>query len=66
MNVTSYDNLTDAYNDSLSIINICTINENNIDILIPTLILTVPCDLYFLCLMSLKVYTLFKHLFNNK
>ena len=41
----------------------CTNNENNIDIVIPTLLLTKPCGLSFLCLM---VYTLIKPLFNNK
>ena len=45
--------------------NNCTINENNIDIFVPTL-LPIPCGLSFLCLMSLMIYTLFKPLFNNK
>ena len=36
----------------------CTDKENNIDIIIPTLLLTIPCGLSFLCLMSLTVYTL--------
>ena len=66
MNVTDYDNMTDDYNDSLSINNNCILKENNIDIIIPTLILTKPCGLSFLCLMSLMVYTLNKPLFNNK
>ena len=65
MNVTVYDNMTDGYNDSLSIINNCTINENNIDIFIPTLSLTIPCGLSFLCLMSLMVNTLFKPIINK-
>ena len=39
MKVTDYDIMTDDYNDSLSINNICTIKENNIDTMIPTLIL---------------------------
>ena len=66
LNVTDYDNMTDDYNDSLSINNNCTINENGIDIIIPTLLLAIPCGLSFLCLMSLMVYTLVKPLFNNK
>ena len=66
MNVTDYDNLTDDYNDSLSINNNCTLSENNYDILIPAFLLTIPCGLSFLCLMSLMVYTLIKPLFNNK
>ena len=37
MNVTDYDKMTDDYNDSLSIKNICKISENIIDITIPTL-----------------------------
>ena len=57
--------MTDDYNDSSSINNNCTINEHNIDIIIPTLLLTIPCGLSFLCLMSLMVYTLIKPLFNN-
>ena len=66
MNVTKYDNLTDYYNDSLSIDNYCTINENNIDNIIPTVLLTVPCGLSFLCLMSLMMYILIKPLINKK
>ena len=58
--------VTDDYNDSLSISNNCTINENIIDITIPTLILTIPCGLSFLCLMSLMVYTSIKPLRTNK
>ena len=38
----------------------CTNNENNIDIIIPTLLLTIPCGLSFSCLMGLLVYTLIK------
>ena len=40
--------------------------ENNIHRIIPTLLLTIPCGLSFLCSMSLMVYTLIKPLFNNK
>ena len=56
-NYTDYDNMT---------ISNCTNNENNIDIITPTLSLTIPCGLSFLCFMSLMVYTLIKPLINNK
>ena len=59
MNITDYDNMTLVYNDSLSI------KENNIDMNLPTLILTIPCGLSFLRLMSLMVYTLIKPLINK-
>ena len=65
-NVTYYDNMTDDYNDSLSMNDNCILNENNINIIVPTLLLTIPCGFSFLCLMSLMVYTLIKPLFNNK
>ena len=42
------------YDNSSSLSN-CTNNENNIDIIIPTLIFTIPCGLSFLCLLSLMV-----------
>ena len=54
---TDYDNMT---------LTKCTNNENNIDIFTPSLLLTKPCGLSFLCLLSLMVYTLIKPLFNNK
>ena len=60
MNVTHYDNMTDDYNN-----NNCTINENNIDKIIPTLLFTIPCGLSFLCLISLLVYTLNKPLISK-
>ena len=44
--------------DNSSISNNCTLNENNVDIIIPTLLQTIPCGLSFLCLVSLMVYTL--------
>ena len=59
-------NVTDDYNGSLSINNNCTDNEKNIDIIIPTILLTKPCGLSFFCLMSLMIYTLLKTLFNIK
>ena len=65
-NVTDYDKMTDDYNNTLSLNNNCTINESNIHIILPKLLLTIPSGLSFLCLMSLMVYTLIKILFNNK
>ena len=52
-NITEYDNTTDT-------------NNCNIDIIIPALLFTIPCSLSFSCLLSLRVYTLIKPLFNNK
>ena len=63
INVTDLDNITD-YDDTSSCN--CTDSENDIDIIIPTLLFTIPCGLSFLCLMSLIVYTLIKALFNKK
>ena len=34
----------------------CTNNENIIDTIIPSILLTIPCGLSFLCLLSLMVY----------
>ena len=65
-NITDYDNMTDDYNNTLSLNKNFTDNENNIDIFTPKLLFTTPCGLSFLCLMSLMVYTLIKPLFNNK
>ena len=45
--------------------NKCTDNENNIDIILPTLVITIPCGITILCLMSLMIYTLIKTLLNN-
>ena len=59
-------NFTDDCNDTLSINNNCTDSEINIDISIPAILLTIPCGLSFLCLISLIVYTLIKPLFNKK
>ena len=63
-----YDNFTDlnTTNDYNNGTYNCTINESNIDIIIPTLIFTIPCGLSFLCLMSLMVYTIIEPLFNIK
>ena len=64
-NVTDYDKLTDDFNDTLSLTNICSINENNIEIIIPSLLLTIPCGLSILCMLSLMAYTINKPLKTN-
>ena len=66
MTVSHHDIMFDEYNDSLSKKNSCTNNENNFDIFLPTLLLTIPCGLSILCLMSLLVHTIIKPLINNK
>ena len=58
-------NITDDYNDSLSINEKCTNNENNIEIII-TLFAIIPCGMLLICLISLMVYTLIKPFFNKK
>ena len=63
MNIT---NITDDYDNITEYDNTTDINDCNIDIIIPTLLFTIPCGLSFLCLISLMVYTLFKLLFNKK
>ena len=64
-NITDYGNMTDDYNDTISVNNNCTNNDDNIEIIIP-LITIIPSGMSLLCLMSLMVYTLTKHLFNKK
>ena len=58
-------NITDDYNDTLSINNNCTNTDKNIEIIIP-LIMIIPCSQSFLCLISFMVYTLVKPIFNKK
>ena len=58
-------NITAYYNDTLSINNNCTNNDNNIEIVIP-LITIIPCGLSLICLISLMVYTLVKLCFDKK
>ena len=60
--ITDYDNFTNDYH----IANNCTKNEKNVDLFITTLLLTLPCGLSILCLISFMVYTIIKPLFNNK
>ena len=57
-------NITDDYNDTLSINNNCTNNDNNIEIIVP-LFTIIPCSVSFLCLISFMVYTLVKPLFKK-
>ena len=57
-------NIADNY-DNITFPN-CTDNESNIDKSIPTLLLTIPCGLPVLCLLSLMKYTLIKPLVTNK
>ena len=64
---TDYDIVTSSnYTDYDMTITTCSNNEKNIDIFIPSFLLTIECGLSFLCLMSLMVYALNKPLFNNK
>ena len=68
-NVTNdYDYITSSNYTDYDIMTLTnfTNNENNIDIIIPTLLLTIPCGLSLLCLMSLVVFTLIRIFFNNK
>ena len=58
-------NNPDDYNDTISINNNCTNTEKNIEILIP-LITIIPCALSLICLISLMIYTLIKHLIRKK
>ena len=62
INVTDYDNIPST---NMSLCN-CTNYEDDIDIIIPALLFTIPCGLSFLCLMSSMVYTLIKPLCNKK
>ena len=57
-------NITDDY-DNMTLTK-CTDSENNIDIMIPFLLLTIPCGLSFLCLFSLMVFTSNKPLKNKR
>ena len=57
--------MTDDYNDTLSINNNCTNNENNIEIIKPLLTINL-CGMSLICLISLMVHTLIEPLFNNK
>ena len=59
-------NVTDDYNDTISINNNCTNNDNsNNEIIIP-LFTKIPCRMSLICSISFMVYTLSKPLFNIK
>ena len=52
-NITNdYDNITEY--DNMTLCNY-TKNENDIDIIIPAILLITPCGISFLCLISLMV-----------
>ena len=52
-------NITDDYNDTLSLNINCTNSENNIEIVI-SLITIIPSGMSLICLISLMAYTLVK------
>ena len=58
-------NITDDYNDTLSINNNCTNSENDIERVIP-LITVIPYGMSLICLIPLMVYTLIKPFFSKK
>ena len=56
-------NITDS--DTISMSNFCTNNDTSNEIIIP-LITIIPCGMSLMCLISLMVYLLIKHLFDKK
>ena len=58
-------NVTDDYNDTLSLNKNCTNNDNNVEI-VKRLNTIIPCGLSLICLLSLMVYTLIKPSINIK
>ena len=58
-------NITDENNDTLSISNKYTNNDNTIEIIIP-LFTIIPRGMSLVCLISLMVYTLIKLLLSKK
>ena len=54
-------NITDDNNDT----NILDDNNCDIDIIIHVLLISIPCGISFLCLISIMVYTLVKPLINK-
>ena len=58
-------NITDGYNDTLSVNNNWTNNDNNFELIIP-LFTKIPCGMSIMCLKSRMVYTLMKPLFDIK
>ena len=64
MNISNITDTIDDYNNTLT--SNCTDTENDIDIIIPALLFTIPYGLLFLCLISFIVHTLIKPLINKK
>ena len=58
-------NITDDYNDTSSINNNCTNNDNNVEIII-RLITIIPCGMSLISLISFMVYTLIETLLKKK
>ena len=58
-------NITADYNDTLSVNNNCTNNDNNIEIIIP-LITIIPCGMSLICLISLMIDISIKPLMTKK
>ena len=48
-------NTSDDYNDTLSINNNCTNNDNNIEIIIASITI-IPCAMSLICLIYLMIY----------
>ena len=58
-------NITDGYNDTISMNNNCTNKDNKIEIII-VLFAKILCGMSLICSISLMVNTFFKPLFNKK
>ena len=61
-----YDNIIDYIIVTNNLTDIFTTSENNIDVNIRSLLLTIACGISFFCLVSLMVHTLIKTLITNK
>ena len=60
-------NYTNILNDSDNMtLSNCTNNHSKINIITPGLLFTKPCGLSFLCVLSLKVYTIIKPSISSK
>ena len=59
MNISNITDTIDDYNKTLT--SKCTNNDKFIEIVIP-LITIIPCGMSLICLLSLMIYTLIKHL----
>ena len=65
-NTDEYDKITSNNYCNTSSLSNCTDSEVETDIIIPSLLLILPCTLSILCLLSLIVYVIIKALINNK